>query len=66
MLRPQQDKESTAHDNPAEYGQAKDGTWAENPTLIHENQDQITAEWGMQTSYEPGLSGITHKGTFYS
>lgn len=65
MLRPKQDKESTAYDNPAEYGQAEDGTWPETATLIHENQGQTT-ERDMQTSQESGLSGITYKGTFYN
>jgi hypothetical protein len=46
MLKLKQDRESTPYDNPAEYGQAKDGTWPEYATLIHKNQDQITDRVG--------------------
>ena len=60
MLRPKQDKESTAYDNPAEYGQAKDGTWPENATFIHENQDQITEYADFPAIWSPGYNPQRH------
>lgn len=67
MLRPKQDKEYTDFENPADCGQARDGTWPEDATLIHlRNRTKSQPEVGYTDSHESVLSCMTHKGTYYS